>query len=70
MTAGLAVALALLVVASDLWAFIDARRWSRAGTPVVLRIGSVGIESPAAWFVACLVLWIFFFPTYVAARRG
>lgn len=68
MTAGLAVALALLVVASDLWVFIDARRWSRAGTPVVLQAGSLRLASPQTWFVACLVLWVFFFPTYVAAR--
>ena len=69
MTAGIAVTLVLLVVGSDLWVFLDARRWSRAGTPVVLRLGSLTIGLPETWFIACLVLWIFFFPTYVVARR-
>jgi len=69
MTARIAVALVMVVVASDLWVFLDARRWERAGTPIALRLGSIHLEAPESWFVACLVLWIFFFPTYVVARR-
>jgi len=69
-TAVVAVVLAAFVVALDVWVFLDARRWARAGTPVVLRLGGLRIESPETWFVVCLVLWIFFFPTYLVARRS
>jgi hypothetical protein len=45
-----------------------ARRWVRLGTPVVLRIGRLRVATPEAWLVACVVFWVFFFPTYVVAR--
>ncbi len=62
----LAVAVALLAV--DIWVLLDAKQHTERGTPVVLRLGSVVIDSPAAWFVGCLLLWILFFPLYVISR--
>ena len=60
--------LVLAIVASDVWVFVDAKRCSQAGSPVFLRIGPLSIETPLAWFVACVLLWIFFFPMYLVSR--
>lgn len=58
-----------VIVATDLWVYLDASRCDREGTPVYLRIGAVNIQTPAWWFLACLVLWIFFFPMYLVSRN-
>lgn len=60
----------LVLVSVDLWVLADARKWARGGTPVVFRFGALRVETPESWFVACLVLWVLFFPIYMAARRG
>jgi hypothetical protein len=60
--------LALAIVASDIWVFFDAKRCSQAGSPVFLRIGILSLETPLAWFVGCVLLWIFFFPMYLVSR--
>jgi hypothetical protein len=66
----LAPVLVVLAVASvALWVLTDARRWQRAGTPVVFRAGSFSIATPETWALACLVLFVFFVPAYAAARR-
>jgi hypothetical protein len=39
------------------------------GTPPTARIGPLTLETPVAWFVACLLLWLLFFPMYLVARR-
>lgn len=61
----------VIVAATDLWVYVDAKRSADSGTPVFLKIGSVTIETPVAWLVACLVVWLVFFPIYVVSRsRG
>lgn len=72
MTALLAPFIVLvIVVATDLWVYVDARRCTNSGAPVFVKIGRVAIETPVAWLVACLVVWVVFFPTYVVSRgRG
>jgi hypothetical protein len=68
-TAQLLPVLVILVVASvDLWVFTDARRWERAGTPVVFSFGSLTIATPQMWALACLVLFVVFVPIYAIAR--
>ncbi len=59
----------LLVVATDLWVYADAKAQRERGTPVVLSAGSLNVDTPVAWFVGCLLLWIVFFPLYIT-RRG
>jgi len=61
---------ALLVVAvgTDAWVYLDARRRAAAGDPVEASLGSIALESPTAWFMGCLVLWVLFFPMYLVAR--
>jgi hypothetical protein len=63
------VLVVLAVVCVDLWVFADARRWERAGTPVVFRLGTLRIATAQAWVLACLVLFVFFVPIYAVARR-
>ena len=55
-------------LASDLWVFEDARKRSLAGNPVALEAGPLRITTPMTWFVACLALWIVFFPFYLMTR--
>jgi hypothetical protein len=57
-----------IVVATDLWVFVDARRCADVGTPVFFRIGTFRIETPVMWVVACFVVWIIFFPLYLVGR--
>lgn len=59
-----------VVVCLDLWVLADARRWARQGTPVVLHFRSLTVETPEAWAVACLLLFVIFMPIYVVARRS
>lgn len=64
------LAVACVVVTVDVWVFADARRLQRSGTPVVARAGSFAIETPEAWAIACLLLFVFFVPLYAVARRA
>ncbi len=60
----------LLVVAADVWVYLDAR--ARQGTrhEVSATIGSMEIDTPQAWLLWCLVLFLIFFPVYLVARRA
>ncbi len=63
------LALLLVVIATDLWVYSDAKAHRERGTPVVFSAGSLNVDTPAAWCLGCLLLWILFFPLYVT-RRG
>jgi hypothetical protein len=60
----------LIIVAIDLSVYLDAKRCSDEGSPVVGRLGTIVVETPLAWFVGCLVLWVIFFPLYIVSRAG
>lgn len=60
--------LVVIVAATDIWVYADAQRFTATGTPVVLRIGGLTIQTPGAWVLGCLVLWIFMFPMYLVSR--
>ena len=62
------VLVAAVLAATALWVYFDASRYARRGSPVYLRIGTYQVETPLAWFLVCLVLWIFFFPMYLVSR--
>lgn len=73
MTSSLAVALAPIVVvamlvATLLWVYADASAHAKQGTPVYFSIGSLEVNTPTAWAVGCLCLWIVFTPLYVTCR--
>jgi hypothetical protein len=59
-----------LVVGAALWVLADARQWDRQGTPVGFRAGPIAIDTPQAWAIACLVLFVIFLPIYAVARRS
>lgn len=65
----LPIVVALVVVGSDYWVYLDAKANAERGRPVMMSIGSFQVSTPLTWFVACLVLWIVFFPLYIVARN-
>ena len=58
----------LIILATDLWVYVDAKAQSERGTPVFLEFGAFRIETPTGWLFGCVFLWIVFFPLYVTAR--
>jgi hypothetical protein len=58
------------VVATDVWVYLDARRWATDGAPVFARVGTFSVETPVGWLLGCIVLWIVFFPLYLVCRRA
>lgn len=68
MTALAPMLVVVVVVLTDLWVYADAKRRAASGTPVFLRIGSFTIDTPVAWGVACVVVWVVFFPIYLVSR--
>ncbi len=65
-----ALAPLVVLVATDAWVYLDARRWAADGSPVFVRIAGLSIETPGAWLAGCVLLWIFFFPMYLVSRRA
>jgi hypothetical protein len=59
-----------LVAVTDAWVFVDARRRGLDGRPVVAEFGSLVLETPTTWLVACGLLWVLFFPAYLVARAN
>jgi hypothetical protein len=66
---GLLVSIAVLVVAlgSDFWVLSDARARVRRGERISVAIGNLRVETPEAWFLGCVVLWVVFLPLYLTA---
>jgi hypothetical protein len=62
--------LAVLLVATDVWVFQDARTRSEEGRPVVFTTGAITIDSPAGWLLGCLLIWIICVPLYLRARQA
>ena len=58
----------LLIVATDLWVYLDDRSQGQRGTPVEFVLGAFRIDAPAEWMVACTLMWIIFFPLYLVGR--
>ena len=58
----------LAILAINLWVYADAKRWAARGAPVLARIDSFAVETPATWFLGCLVVFIFFFPLHSEPR--
>lgn len=58
-----------VVLATDVWVYADAKAQAERGTPVVFSTGFLEVNTPAAWFLGSLILWIVFFPLYITARN-
>ena len=59
----------LLIVGSDLWVYQDARARAERGDPVVFATDFLRVDTPLAWLLLCLILWVVFFPLYVTLRN-
>jgi cytochrome c oxidase assembly factor CtaG len=59
----------LLVAAADVWVYLDASARRRTRREVTARFLSVEVETPQAWLLWCVVLFLVFFPAYLVARR-
>jgi hypothetical protein len=58
----------LVLLAVDRWVYVDAQAHAERGTPVVFSSGNFRVNTPGAWALGCLILWIFFVPLYLASR--
>ena len=58
----------LIFLAVDVWVYEDARARAERGRPVVFRMGGFVLSTPFQWLLGCVLLWIVFFPLYVARR--
>jgi hypothetical protein len=47
--------------------YADAKRRQRSGNAVSVSLGAFRIESPEAWFLGCVILWVAFVPLYLTA---
>ena len=60
--------LLLVVLAVDAGIYVDAERHVAAGEAVTFRLGALSVETPTAWLIACLVLFVAAVPAYLVAR--
>ncbi|MEO7014940.1 MAG: hypothetical protein ABI130_09415 [Leifsonia sp.] len=69
--AGLIVTVMVIAVLAilDAWVYVDARSRAAKDRPVSVQMGGLLIEGPQAWLMFCAVLFVFFFPLYLVARR-
>lgn len=67
-TAFASIVIALIVVEIGVWVYADATRHEQQGNPVVFKAGSFMLDTPAAWCVGCLLLFVVFVPLYVNSR--
>jgi hypothetical protein len=58
----------LVALAIDLWVYADAKAHEERGTPVAFSTGFLNVDTPAVWFVGCLLFWILFFALYISIR--
>ena len=58
----------VVLVATDVWVYLDAKVQAERGTPVVFTLGNFEVHTPTQWFIGCLLLWIVAFPLYLTGR--
>jgi hypothetical protein len=66
-TAVWSIAVLVLALTVDVWVYGDARKRHLHGHPTSVSIGSLRVQTPEAWFLACLLLWVVFVPLYLTA---
>lgn len=66
--AAIPVLVVLVLIGCGAWVYQDAGERAARGRPVVLSLGSFELATPAAWAVACVLLWLIFFPLYLGLR--
>lgn len=70
--AGLSVTVLVIAVLAilDAWVYVDARSRVAKNRPVSVQMGGILIEGAPTWLMFCAVLFVFFFPLYLVARRA
>jgi hypothetical protein len=61
------IAVLVVALAVDVWIYRDAGKRRQDGNPVSVAIGSLRIETPEAWFLGSVILWVVFVPLYLTA---
>jgi hypothetical protein len=59
------ILLMVILLTADAWVYTDAKARAERGRPVTFSYGSFVVETPIAWFLGCLILWVVFFPLYL-----
>ncbi|WP_133694064.1 hypothetical protein [Mycobacterium sp. BK086] len=70
---GLLVALCVVLAimfATASWVYADAKTSAGQGVPVSGLLGSLQLNTPVAWFIACLLLGEVVFPLYITSRSS
>ena len=60
--------LLLLILASDLWVWVDAKAHADRGTPVEFSAQFIRLDTPGLWVLSCLFVWVVGFPLYLVTR--
>jgi hypothetical protein len=55
-------------LAIDFWVYSDAKAHEERGRPVVFSAGALEVNTPTAWFLACLLMWLLSLPLYIWSR--
>ena len=63
------IAVVIVILGADVWGYTDAKAHAERGVPVVFSVGSIQLDSPEIWAVACLVLSVVCCPLYFASRN-
>jgi hypothetical protein len=64
----LPIVVLIALVSLDLWVYADAKAHLERGTPIVFWTQTFSVETPATWFLACLLLSVIFIPLYISMR--
>ncbi len=59
----------LVLLAADRWVYVDAQVRAERGSPVVFSSGDFRVDTPRAWALGCLLLFVFFLPLYLTSRK-
>jgi cytochrome c oxidase assembly factor CtaG len=59
----------VVVLGMDLWLYTDAKAQANSGRPVVFSTRAFVVDTPEAWFVGSLLLWVVFIPLYFSSRN-
>jgi hypothetical protein len=57
-----------VMFAAAVWVYTDAKTHAGQGNPIAVSVGSLRLNKPVAWFLACLLLGELFIPIYVESR--
>ena len=63
------VVLLIVILGVDLFVYSDAKAHENRGRPVEFSNGLVTLDTPAAWLLGCVVIFVVCIPLYFTMRR-